>query len=104
MIINFAKEAAKRNIKINTVNLEKIDQEEDQEEVTAYQGSFIHNEDKVLITVEPDKDRVTLDLFDVLTDQQYTQFTFDSYTLFLIVETARRMFKELDGVIDNEGF
>lgn len=64
-----------------------------------YRGEFIHNEEKVSILVEPDIDRITLDFIDTFTNEQYAQFEFDSYTLFLITETTKRMFKELDNIL-----
>ena len=107
-IINFAKEAAKRNKPIKMIQKELLldtpitDQE--MQESTAYQGEYVHNEDRVFITIEPDKDKVTIDLYDTFTGEKYTQFEFDSYTLFLIVETSRRMFKGLEGVLNHDSY
>ncbi len=97
-VINFTKEAAKRNkkLKVPPKQLPPLSHDDTQ----SYRGEFHHEEDKAVITVDLDTDKVTIDLYDQLTDQQYSQFTFDSYTLFLITESTRRMFKELDEVLN----
>ena len=100
-VINFKSEANKRNITIKDPEplTEVTDLNEDGEALTVYQGNFIHKEDRVRITVDTVEDKVDLDVYDIKTNEKYLEFTFDSYTLFLIVEAARRMFKELEGEI-----
>lgn len=97
-IINFSKEAAKRNITLKIPIEEIPDQSPTPKE---FKGEFIHNEDKVRITVEPDTDKVFIELYDQLTDTKYKEYTFDSYTLFLITESTYRMFKKLDTILND---
>lgn len=95
MIVSFAAEAAKRNKTIK----EPITPLEEDTSSETYTGQFLHNEDKVLITVDPDSDKVTIDMYDILTNEKYSQFVFDSYTLLLIAESSIRMFREMDSIL-----
>lgn len=98
MILDFNKEAAKRNVKIKFENIPK---QETERVIDNYTGEYLHNEDRVVISVEPNNDKVTLELYDQLTDTKYTEFVFDTYTLFLIVETSRRMFNQLENILED---
>ncbi len=91
-IINFAKEAEKRGVPLLPVLTDEIDTEE----YLIYQGNYKHKEDRVQITVDTTTDRILLELFDIKLNEKYAEFEFDSYTLFLISETARIAFKEID--------
>lgn len=101
-VINFTKEAKKRNKTFKTPP--PVTQKEEEialiKDHRIFKGEYSHNEDKALITVEPDIDKVTIDLYDVSTGEQYYKFCFDSYTLFLITQATTRMFKELDEVLN----
>ena len=100
-IIDFSKEAKKRNIVLKAPEkVVKIFKEEVEE--TVYEGDFIHRDDRVRIRVEPDNGKVLFNIFDIQTNTEYLDYTFDDHTWFLISEASRLMFKQLDGAQDED--
>lgn len=90
--ISFETEAKKRNILLKTPPPEQILETPKE---TVYSGEFIHDDDLCQMFISPSDDSATINLIDKETGLPYANYHFDIYTLFLMTETASRMFTTL---------
>lgn len=97
-IVDFKEEANKRNKPLKEL---PSNQEDSQENIflpdqDIYEGDYIYKEDRVNVKLDTAENKVFFDIFDIKTNESYTSFEVDTFTMYLLSKAFLCLYTSLE--------